>query len=185
MKKLFIIPIVLLVGFLFFNINWEFRPKQDLGTSRRVYLPDPKITPGVLNPAVTQENLKTTVCVGGWSSKQRPSVSWTAPRERESIKQYGYEDTNPSNFEYDHRVPISLSGAPRDTANLWPQKLTGEYNALMKDRLEYRVYRDLCAGKVTLKQAQDIFLGDWTKAYDRLELTFGSMEEAIDPDDIE
>jgi len=44
------------------------------------------------------------------------------------------------------------------------------FNAWVKDRLEYRLYTLVCHPKpgdpiVTLKAAQDAFLGDCTKAY--------------------
>ena len=39
--------------------------------AHRVYaqspLPDPKLTPGAVNPDVTQQTIETTICVRGWT----------------------------------------------------------------------------------------------------------------------
>ena len=73
-------------------------------------------------------------------------------------------------YEVDHRVPLSLGG--RDAiSNLWPESRTAAgFNARVKDRLESLLHTLVCHPKpgdpiVTLKAAQDAFLGDWTKAY--------------------
>jgi hypothetical protein len=39
--------------------------------------PNPALTPGVTNPAVTQANIKTTICKSGWSATVRPPESYT------------------------------------------------------------------------------------------------------------
>ncbi len=40
-------------------------------------LADPRRTPGVLNPNVTQANIRSTICSRGWTSTIRPPVSYT------------------------------------------------------------------------------------------------------------
>jgi len=40
-------------------------------------LADPVRTPGVLNPDVTQGNIRSTVCKSGWTTTIRPPVSYT------------------------------------------------------------------------------------------------------------
>ena len=40
-------------------------------------LADPVRTPGVLNRDVTQENIKQTICVPGWTRTVRPAVEYT------------------------------------------------------------------------------------------------------------
>lgn len=37
-------------------------------------LPDPKCTPGAANPSVTQDNIKDTICVIGFSKTVRPGM---------------------------------------------------------------------------------------------------------------
>ena len=43
----------------------------------QTYLPDHPRTPGAINPAVTQDNLKQTVCVTGWTATIRPPMTYT------------------------------------------------------------------------------------------------------------
>jgi hypothetical protein len=40
-------------------------------------MPDPKITPGALNPKVRQSTIKKTICVRGGTKTVRPPVSYT------------------------------------------------------------------------------------------------------------
>lgn len=112
---------------------------------------------GVTNPDVTQENLKQTVCKPGWSSQVRPPVTWTNNLKRKLVPK-GHQL---SEYELDHIVPISIGGAPKDVNNLWIQPWDGRCNARDKDVIEWQVHQDLCSGKVSLKQAQQVFL-NWS-----------------------
>src|SRR6266566_2724422 len=87
-------------------------------------LPDPKRTPGSVNPAATPNNLDATVCKSGWASSQRPPAAYTNALKLVQIAQYGYADKNPRDYPEDHLVPLELGGAPRDPANLWPEPTT-------------------------------------------------------------
>ena len=85
-----------------------------------IILPDPKITPGALNPKVRQSTIKKTICKSGWTKTIRPPVSYTNALK---IKQMVlYEETgSPSEYEEDHFIPLELGGAPRNPKNLWPE----------------------------------------------------------------
>lgn len=125
----------------------------------------PSLTPGALNPLVTQTNIAVTICAPGWTATIRPPVSFTNRLKLQQMPLYGYPvGTNPGSVEEDHREPLEIGGAPRDPRNLWPQP-TDEARA--KDRLESAVKRDVCAGRLTLQQGQAIFLGDFWREYDR------------------
>src|SRR5947209_3021171 len=50
--------------------------------------PDARCTPGVLNPAVTQETIGQTICRSGWTSTVRPSTSVTEPEKLASMAAY-------------------------------------------------------------------------------------------------
>ena len=65
----------------------------------------------------------------------------------------------------DRLIPLSIGGNPRDPKNLWPEPRFGLWLAARKDDLEYALYKKLCAGKITLKVAQDAFRDDWVAAY--------------------
>lgn len=65
-------------------------------------LPDPKCTPGALNPDVRQDTIHQTICKSGWTSTIRPPASYTDELKIQQIKEYGYSDTNPHDYEEDH-----------------------------------------------------------------------------------
>nr|WSY48712.1 hypothetical protein OG999_00075 [Streptomyces sp. NBC_00886]WSY57552.1 hypothetical protein OG999_50515 [Streptomyces sp. NBC_00886] len=70
-------------------------------------LEDPTCTPGAISPAVTQSNLKSTICrKGGYTSNIRPSTSVTGKEKRLNAASYGFTGRM-SDAEYDHL----LSGA--------------------------------------------------------------------------
>jgi hypothetical protein len=132
---------------------------------RRLYaLPDPRCTPGAIDPAVTQHNLLRTICRSGYSSSVRPPESITEPEKRASLRAYG--DHLPlHDYEYDHLVSLELGGARNDTRNLWPE-LGASPNP--KDSLEDRLHTRVCDGDISLAAAQLAIAGNWVAEYRRL-----------------
>ena len=130
-------------------------------------LPDKYMTPGAINPDVTQDNIASTVCVKGWTKTVRPPAYYTNKLKKKQILEYGYQDTNPKNFEEDHLVPLSAGGHPTDPRNLWPQPRNSEWNAERKDELEFAMYKALCRGEISLNEVQIAFAANWIDAYKR------------------
>ncbi|WP_328551050.1 hypothetical protein [Streptomyces sp. NBC_00358] len=65
-------------------------------------LEDPACTPGAISPAVTQANLKSTICrKGGYTSGIRPSTSVTGKEKALNAASYGYRGSM-RDAEYDH-----------------------------------------------------------------------------------
>jgi hypothetical protein len=64
-------------------------------------LADPVRTPGVVNPNVTQANIRSTVCRSGWTATIRPAVSYTNALKVKQMKQYG-ETGSPSDYQENH-----------------------------------------------------------------------------------
>jgi hypothetical protein len=92
--------------------------------------------------------------------KQRPSLS--AATKRRIVRQYGYVSWTGRNGEIDHRVPFFLGGTTTED-NLWPEA-GGIPNT--KDQLEFKVHALVCeAGTMTVREAREVFLGDWTVAW--------------------
>lgn len=120
-------------------------------------LPDAACTPGVLNPDVTQRTIDATICRPGWTKSIRPPVSWTAPRKLAAMRAYGAHGS-PSGYEYDHLVSLELGGAPADTRNLWPEP---HATSFVKDAVENRLRRAVCAGTMSLRHAQHVIRTDW------------------------
>ncbi|MGN6704408.1 MAG: hypothetical protein ACTHKB_15770 [Burkholderiaceae bacterium] len=136
-------------------------------------LPDPTATPGATNPAVTPATIKQTICVPGYSKRIRPAVRVTNGIKRRELRAGVYASPLPMRaFELDHLVPLSLGGAPADPRNLWPEPWAGRYGARKKDRLEVFLHRQVCAGRMPLRDAQHAIAVDWIGAYRR---AFGAL----------
>ena len=120
-------------------------------TSRsRVVHADPALTPGALNPDVTQATIGSTICVKGWTKTVRPPSSYTHALELRQLVQYG-ESGPTSNFQEDHFISLELGGAPTDPRNLWPET---QPRAGQVDRIENQLNQDVCSGKISLAEAR-------------------------------
>jgi hypothetical protein len=120
-------------------------------------LPDPACTPGAIDPAVTQSNIKTTICTPGYTATVRPPASTTDKWKKESEADYRIGDTQ---GEYDHLVSLELGGA-NATSNLWVEPGTIPNP---KDAVENRLHKEVCAGQITSAAAQQAIASDWTTA---------------------
>ena len=133
--------------------------------------PDPRCTPGALNPEVTQAKIDSTICRSGWTSTVRPPESITEPEKLASMEAYGYTSP-PSSYEYDHDVPLELGGAVNDSRNLWPEPnyptpSKQGYYFNPKDHLEWALNRLVCDRRMSLAHAQRLIAVDWVSAYRR------------------
>ncbi len=124
-------------------------------------LPDPYLTPGTINPAVTQENIDQTVCAKGYTKTIRPPANYTNSLKKKQILQYRYADTNLHDYEEDHLIALSIGGAPWDPHNLWPEPRHSEWGADKKDQLEFVMYKMVCARQISLIDAQRAMASDW------------------------
>ena len=113
-------------------------------------LASPTRTPGVLNPAVTQANIRSTVCRHGWTDTIRPPVSYTNALKRKQMRQYG-ETGSLSDYQEDHLISLELGGSPTDPRNLWPEPYP---RASEMDQTENELNAEVCSGQLTLAQAQ-------------------------------
>jgi len=130
----------------------------------RLPLPDAQCTPGSYNASVTQSTIHSTICVSGWTDTVRPPTSYTNPLKAKGIIDYGYSDTNLSDYEEDHLVPLELGGAPRDPGNLWPEPRSGTSTASTKDGVETKLKNAVCSGRITLSAARSAIRTNWTTA---------------------
>jgi hypothetical protein len=123
-------------------------------------LPDPRCTPGAVNPSVTQDNIRNTICVPGYTKTVRPPVSYTTPLKIRLMESYGFTDSR-SNYELDHLIPLEIGGNPYDVRNLWPEPGYGEYNFHIKDRYENYLNNAVCSGSLSLSDAQKDIATNW------------------------
>src|SRR5712691_7249426 len=107
------------------------------------------LTPGVLNPAVTQATIGATICKHGWTRTVRPPVSYTNALKARQLAQYRLRGP-PSAFQEDHLISLELGGNPTDPRNLWPEPYP---RASAVDQIENELNRRVCAGDLSLEHA--------------------------------
>jgi hypothetical protein len=113
-------------------------------------LADPVRTPGVLNPDVTQANIKRTICVPGWTRTVRPPVEYTNALKVTQMRAYR-ELGSPSDYQEDHLISLELGGNPTDPRNLWPEPYP---RAAQVDQIENDLNARVCSSALTLADAQ-------------------------------
>lgn len=125
-------------------------------------LPDPALTPGVARPLTVQQ-----ICATRWGRDERHV---TAAMKAQVFAEYGIPaaarhlpNGRPA-FEVDHLISRELGGAD-DMRDLWPESYSGPWNAHDKDRVENRLHREVCAGRMTLEDAQHAIATDWRVPY--------------------
>jgi hypothetical protein len=133
-------------------------------------------TPGATNPHVTQANIRATICRPGWLTTVRPPADYTTTLKRKQLAALGAtvadprqkcmaHSANPRCYEADHLISLDLGGAPRDPKNLWPQPYKPAPGAKEKNWVEDYLHRQVCAGAMTLQDAQHAITTDWYAVY--------------------
>jgi len=129
-------------------------------------IPNLQITPGAVRAGLS----KTKICSIKWGKDERHV---TAAMKRQVFAAYGYSGyddlrcvpAGKRTCEIDHLISRELGGAD-EVSNLWPQAYgTSPWNAVLKDKLENRLHKELCAGKITLKSARNMLVTDWREGY--------------------
>ena len=131
-------------------------------------LPNPKLTPGFANPAVTQRTIGSTICVVGYTKTIRPSAYYTTSLKKKQLASgYNYQgDLSTADYEEDHLLPLEIGGHPTDARNLWPEPRLVPRSAGLKDKLENKIHLLICSGKISLIVGQSAFTVNWEKAYE-------------------
>ena len=120
-------------------------------------LPEATLTPGAVSTLTAAE-----LCRG-----VRPSRVVTESVRRRVLRSYGMEHVAEDAYELDALITPELGGST-DPANLWPQRYRApRWNARIKDQLEELLPKMVCAGQISLAQAQRDIASDWVEAYKR------------------
>jgi hypothetical protein len=110
---------------------------------------------GAVDLHVTQATIHDTICQRAYTAKVRPPRKVTDAIKRRLIDA---RSGSPQDYELDHLIPLGLGGHPTSANNLWLQAWA---EAAMKDRDELRLHREVCAGRMTLEEAQHDMLATW------------------------
>lgn len=118
----------------------------------------PPTVRGATDQAVTQATIHKTICVSGYTKTVR-AVSGTDKKyvlHRDEVKEPA---------EVDHFVSLEIGGSNDRDDNLWAEPYSGpavgNYGARIKDKVETALKREVCAEKMTLKDAQSCIVSDW------------------------
>ena len=163
-------------------VDWN--PPQDgkcrTQMSHGFPIPDPRCTPGGINPTVSVSVMRDaawrTRCVRNCETSEsvkRQVYGWysvIAPRRNRGESQI---------CELDHLVPLELGGAD-GLGNIWPQ--CGPDDASLdprffrqKDRVESFLVQQVKAGCMSLQQAQREIAEDWTQFLDQTRSSRGEV----------
>lgn len=114
-----------------------------------------------INPDVTQENISQTICVRGYTKTIRPPVEYTNSIKLRLLAEQGLPPESAEEYRLDHHINLSIGGAPSDPRNLMLQPNAESHD---KDRVELCLSRSVCAGRITLQQAQQAIWTNWRTA---------------------
>ena len=131
-------------------------------------LPDPRCTPGGIDPSVTLRTLRdrafSTRCDRDCASSHNQKIA--------TYGWYGIRKPQPNSgpeqvCELDHLVPLELGGAD-GLGNLWPEcgpdgVALDERQFKRKDAVENYLADEVRAGRIPLAQAQRGIAEDWTQ----------------------
>ena len=117
-----------------------------------------------LNPAVTQDTIRDTICVMGWTKTVRPPVWYTNAIKKRLFDEYGLPRSLMADFQLDHIIPLGLGGAASDLRNF---QLQDADEAERKDDVERCLMRAVCGGRIGLDDARKAIWMDWKAARGR------------------
>lgn len=120
-------------------------------------LPDKACTPG----AVFKDVTTAQVCQRGYSSSVR-----NVPFEEKTAvyQEYGILTHTTGQYEVDHMISLELGGS-NDISNLWPEAADPKPGFHEKDVVENYLHDQMCAGHISMQQAQEEISGQWLSVY--------------------
>ena len=122
-------------------------------------LADSACTPG----AVLETNIQK-ICQSGYAG----SVRNVPESEKNQVyAEYGIASHTAGEYEVDHLVSLELGGS-NDISNLWPEPASPKPGFHEKDKVENYLHDQVCAGKISLAQAQYQIATNWLAVYNQI-----------------
>lgn len=150
----------LMLGLIVLQLTFPaFAFPQTTSIEAGAVLPNPQLTPGAVNPILTQ----TKICASGFRT---PPFRHVTPQMKARVYKLYHRKKKPGVCcEVDHLIPLELGGS-NDITNLWPQPYKPEPGAHQKDTLESWAHQQVCTfHTMTLKEAQDYISLNWWTFY--------------------
>src|SRR5207244_2340227 len=97
-----------------------------------------------------------------FSTKSVRNVS--SEEKRQVYAEYGIASHQPGEYEADHLIPLELGGS-NDIANLWPEAAEPRPGFHEKDMVENYLHQQVCAGVMSLQDAQQKIATNWLQVY--------------------
>lgn len=117
----------------------------------------------MLNPAIVTRyqginavQYRQTICSSGYTATIRPPENITNKLKGKQVNRgYNYPDKNLRNYEEDHVISLELGGNPTNPVNLFPEP---HQFSVPDDKLENDLHKQVCAGDISLADAQSQIL---------------------------
>ncbi len=139
------------------NVYTPPAPTKTVGCVAVNELPDPACTPGAVITTAT----KAQICVSGYSS----TVRHVPVSEKDAVyAEYGIANHVAGEYEVDHLISLELGGS-NDISNLWPEAANPAPGFHQKDAFENKLHAEVCAGTISLGEAQKEVATNWLQFY--------------------
>jgi hypothetical protein len=135
-------------------------------------MPDRKLTPGA-----TSDLTATQLCDPKFHTGAVRAVKHSV--HVAVFKEYGIDCAKVAcgkSYEVDHLISLELGGS-NDIKNLWPEPYEPAPGAHQKDVVENWLHRQVCAGAISLEDAQHQISTDWFAVYRRM--TSSQQKQAV------
>jgi hypothetical protein len=122
----------------------------------------------LLDKRVTQHSVADTICRTGYADAVSPSLDLTMEYKNRLLAARGIDPDKGAGYALDRRIPVVLGGSPDALDNFDLLPWAGHAGERRKELLATRLKRCVCAGRMSLADAQAAIFGNWTKQYARV-----------------
>jgi hypothetical protein len=125
-------------------------------------LPDRRCSPGAYSSGLT----KRVICSAGFRTGDYRNVPLAEKRAVE--QEYGLAPKSyGSTLEIDHIVSLELGGS-NDIANLYPERADAHPGYHVKDKLENKLHKLVCANLLDLTRTRRAIASNWERLYKKI-----------------